>query len=558
MEIGVKNENVNSITSIKEATSSSLSVHTLNRSASEPNINLSVDKEFSIDTVRKKRTASLLSMDSREKLKHLDEHYDFHMNEIMPESLHRGDLVSPQRMLGYADALMATCATFLVIPLRNFKKMTPGSSLAEYVYVNRMEFVMFFLGYLVVLTIWESINIRSLFIKRVDDMLLFMTMFSMFITSLLPFSLSLEGHYPGEQISVWLSCSLLAILELTDFLIVWYAMEQPSVLHFELHTWTKPEQRRFRNVLFLNNLVNILFIILGSFSILLSHALAWVFISMLVLMPSLRKLYFYVKRHTISHTKMEKSQFFFHLTKGNISNERITAMSDAAFAIIACILILDITVEEFPTYENVKKHGLSYELIHMRKEFYIYFGIFAVVSMLWYSNHGVLHLFKTSNVIVIYFQKFSLAFACLTPLAGNMVISFASDGNTNAQKSILMSSMVIFFSSFFNLMIMLYGYYTKDKFLHTWAVGNKNLNKYQQKYTFLKTANIPFWSLACTMGSFLPESVVFYIMCVSFCGSILTFIILKLIFIRLIGREKFILHNRFTDVVINVETTDEQ
>ena len=544
--------------SLGEGNNKSLSPHSCKLSASVTNIPLSVSTEFNIESVRMKRTVSLLSMDCKEKLKHLDEHYDFHVNEIMSDSLHRGDVVSPQRMLGYADAMMATCATFLVVPLRNFKKMKPGSSLADHIYLNRTEFIMFFLGYLVVLTIWESINIRSLFIKRVDDMLLFMTMFSMFTTSLLPFSLSLEGHYPGETVSVWISCSLLAIIELTELLIVCYAIEHPNVLHFEMHSWTKPERRRFRNMLYLNNIVNIAFIILGSLSILLNHVLAWVFIAMLILMPSLRKLFFYIRRRMISQTKMEKSQFFFHFTKGNISNERVTAMSDAAFAIIACILILDITVDEFPTSENVLKHGLAYELMHMKKDFYIYFGIFAIVSMLWYANHGVLHLFKATNVIVIYLQKVSLAFACLTPLAGNMVISFASNKNNDAKKSILMSSMVIFFSSFFNLLILFYGHYTKAKYLHAWAVGNKNLNKYQQQYIFFKTANIPFWSFACAVSSFLPESVVFYIMCVCFCCCIVAFISLKILYNRLIGREKFILQNRPADIIINVDAIDNE
>ena len=476
-------------TTICQENANLLPVQLCKLSSSALQISPYLSKDSTVHLEKENQATSMVLMDFKEKLKHFDEHYDKHVNEIMSDSLHRGDVVSPQRMLGYADAMMATCATFLVIPLRKIKDIKPGTALADHLYMNRTEFIMFFLGYLVVLTIWESINIRSLFIKRVDDMLLFMTMFSMFTTSLLPFSLSLEGHYPGETVSVWISCSLLAIIELTELFIFFYSMEHPGVLHFELHNWTKPERRRFRNMLCLINIVNIAFIILGSLSILLNHVLAWVFIAMLILMPSLRKLFFYIRRRMISQT---------------------------------------------------------------------YFGIFAIVSTLWYANHGVLHLFKATNVIVIYLQKFSLAFACLTPLAGNMVVVFSNNKNHDAKKSILTASMVIFLSSFFNLLILIYGLYTKEKYLHGWAVGNKNLNKYQQRYTILKTANFPFWSLLCTLGSRLPESVVFYVMCVCFCCSLATFIILKLIFDKLIGKEKFLLQKHIVDITINTKKTESE
>ncbi|XP_065675112.1 endosomal/lysosomal proton channel TMEM175-like [Hydra vulgaris] len=525
-----------------------------NLTKSEPKIFLRLFKKRKVLS-EDQNEVSMALVNYKNKLKHLEEHYDIHVNDIMPDLLHRGDIVSPQRMLGYVDAMMATCATFLVIPLRKIKDISPNHFLGDHLYENRTEFIMFLLGYLVVLTIWESINIRSLLIKRVDDILLFMTMFTMFLTSLLPFSLSLEGHYPGETISVWITCSLLALIELTDLCVLFYSMEHPSILHVELHTWTKVERRRFRNMLCLQNIFNIVFFIMGSLFILLNHVLAWVFIAMIILMPPFKKLFFYIRRHTVSQTKIEKSPFFFHFTKGNISIERVTAMSDAAFAIIACILILDITIDEFPTYQNVLNHGLTYELMHMKKDFFIYFGIFAIISTLWYSNHGVLHLFKSTNVIIVYLQKISLALACLTPLAGNMVVVYATNQNRDAKKSILVTSLVIFFSSTFNLIILIYGLYTKEKYLHCWAVGNMKKNKYQQIYTVLKAANFPFWSFLCTLGSRMPVSIIFYIMCGCFCCSIATFIGLKLIFDRLIGKKKFLLR-KITDPKIPKNSED--
>ena len=58
-------------------------------------------------------------------IKHLQEHYDEITDNKLPDYLHRGDITSVNRFLGYHDAMMATCGTFLVLPCLLYTSPSP-------------------------------------------------------------------------------------------------------------------------------------------------------------------------------------------------------------------------------------------------------------------------------------------------------------------------------------------------------------------------------------------------------------------------------------------------
>lgn len=481
---------------------------------------------------------------SKEKFKSqmedLEEHYDKHLNEKLPEFLHRGDIVGTNRLLGYADAMMATCATFLVIPLRNLKEMEEHQSLSGFINENRAEFVMFFLGFLVVLTIWESINVRSIVIKRLDDFLVLFSIFNMLLAAVLPFSLSIQGHYPDEQVAIVTTCVVLLLLEIVELAVLFYAFATPRVLHMATHHWSKQGLKYFRNTLCIKPVVNSIIIIIGGLLSLLHYVATWIFISLIILMPLIRKFILLLRRRNKKQTEIEKCHFFWYFTRGNISKERIECMSDAAVAIIACILILDITVEEFPSEEKVKAHGLSKELKHMSTEFIVFLGCYTTVSMLWYINHTVLHLYHTLNVVLLYFQKLFLAFACLSPLGSNMLFKFASKNNDDTKLAVRVTASFVLVSCIFNCLILAWGFHTKEKYLHKWAVGKCwRSNLRQHLYVVLKVLTIPVWTIVCLIGTLGDASNVKYVTFATFGGVVLTFIVLKLIFMNHIGKEVY-------------------
>ena len=471
-------------------------------------------------------------------LNDLESHYDEHLNEIMPDYIHRGDIASANRMLGLIDSIVATSATFLIIPIRNLKNLREGQGLADFFYENRMEFIMFFLGFLVVLTIWENINIRTMVIKRVDDLFLLFVCLEMLGTTVLPFSLALQGHYPSETSSVIFTCCLLAFININDIVLSIYAMKTPRILHIMMQKWSVSDLKRFRGCFIVKPVTSLVLVTFSGCFCLLNYGVSWAFISLLILMPVISKFYFYVRRRVVKPTKLNQCRFYFSFTKGNISKERVETMSDAAVAIIACILILDITVEDFPSKDSVSQFGLNSELHKMQAKFFTFLATFFMVLFLWYVNHTVLHLYRSINAIAFYLQKTLLAFACLFPLAGNLILKLSTKGNKSSNHSIRVSSLIIFFSSFANLLILLYGLFSGKRFLHRWAVfGCFKVNARQHLYTIVKSFNLPFWSLLCTLGTFGSPKIALYSLYACYVGIIITAFSSKLLFMNHVGKK---------------------
>ncbi|XP_002170650.1 endosomal/lysosomal proton channel TMEM175 isoform X1 [Hydra vulgaris] len=481
---------------------------------------------------------------TRTKQKHLDEYYDEHLDEILPENHHRGDIVSSNRMLAYSDAVMATCATFLVIPLRNLKHKGKDQTLSDFIFSINKEFIMFFFGFLIVLTIWENMNIRAIVIKRVDDFILTLVIFEMLGTTILPFSLALQGHYPEEKASIIITCSVLGGLQIIDIGLVLYAIHSPKMLHVDLKSWSKSDLRELIMIMIFRPLISIVLLIIAGALCLVHYGASWACIGLLTLMPTIRKFYWYLRRKMNKFEKTKKDAFMLHFSKGSVSKERVEIMSDAAVAIVACIVILDITVEEFPKKKDVNVKGLNYILDHMKSEFFTFLGTFCLVSALWYINHTVIHLFKTVNSIMLYFQKTFLAFCCLCPLAGNMLLKYAKLGNHNSVIAIRFSALIVFFSSLANFFMLLYGLLSKTKYLHDWASWVYfTTNKRQHFYTLVKVVNIPFWSFICTLGTFGSPSAAPYVLYVTVCAVPCSFFVSKLILMNHVGKTANYLKN---------------
>ncbi|XP_065671878.1 endosomal/lysosomal proton channel TMEM175 [Hydra vulgaris] len=473
----------------------------------------------------------------RSMYKRLEEKYEDHLNETLPKDHHRGDIASSNRFLGYSDTVMATCATFLVLPIRNLKKHTENQPLLDFIYSNYLQFIEFFFGFLIILTIWENLNIRAIVIKRVDDFILALVIFEMLATSILPFTLELQGHYPNEKVSVISTCVVLGILQVIDIGIILYATCSPKLLHVDLKNWTKSDLQELSLIMIFKPIVSlILLIIAGAFS-LVHYGVSWAFIALLILMPTIRKLYWFVRRRMKKFEETEKGSFLEHFSKGSISKERLETMSDNGVAIIACILIVDITVDDFPQKNAVGKLGLNYNLNHMTPEFLTFLASFSLVSALWYINHSVLHLVKTVDSIMLYFQKIFLVFCCLCPLAGNMILRFATKRNHDSVTAVRFSAMIVFISSIANFFIYLYGLIAETKYFHDWASKKYFYkNKRQHLYALAKALNLPFWSLICILGSLGSIYAIPYILYVTFFSALFSFFASKIVLMNHVGK----------------------
>ncbi|XP_065671883.1 endosomal/lysosomal proton channel TMEM175-like isoform X2 [Hydra vulgaris] len=471
---------------------------------------------------------------TRTKHKQLEEQYDKLLNEILPENFHRGDITSSSRMLAYSDTLMATCATFLVLPIKKLRNKQEQEPLLDLIYSMYAEFIMFFLGYIIVLNIWENMNNRAIVIKRVDDFVLTLVIFETMGATVLPFSLALKLHYPKEKISILTTCAVLGVLEIIDIGIVLYATHSPKLLHVDLKNWSKSDLRELMMIMTFRPLVSLTFLITAGVFCFFNYHISLGFISLLVFMPSIRKLYWFIRRKMNKFKETKKDSFLLHFSKGNVSKERIQSMTDSAIAVIACMLIMDIPVERFSEVNLIKK------IKSMKAELFSFFVTFCLVSAVWYVNHAVLHLFKTVSSLMLYFQKNFLAFCCLFPLAGNTVLNFGYNGNQDSNIALRFSSLILFCSSIANFVMLMYGLLTGSKFLHNWAsLAYFKTNIRQHLYTFVKVLNIPFWSLVCSFASFSSSFVVPYVVYTTFLAAVCAFFAIKIILMNHIGKKFF-------------------
>ena len=326
-----------------------------------------------------------------------------------------------------------------------------------------------------------------------------------------------------------------------------YGFNCPRLLNMAIRDWDKKERRRFMFTMCIKPIFEIFLVgIAGAFT-LLNYRVSWALFALLILWPVQRQLLFYFRRRRASESEQEKCRFCYYFSKGQISKERLEAFTDAATAIIACVLILDITVEEFPTLKKVEEEGLLAVLKHMNYEFGAFFGTYLAVSFLWYVNHTVIHLFHTVDSVVLYLQKFFLAFLCLAPLCSHMLVEF-EHGDRNTQVAVLVSSLVFFAASITQVMMLAWGYYKGGKLIHHWAVYDKNNENNQKQYSYItgKVATLPIWSLIGIFSHYSKGDVPSIITVACIAGTFLTFIFLKFYYMNHLGKAAIFSLNQST------------
>ncbi|XP_066918281.1 endosomal/lysosomal proton channel TMEM175-like [Clytia hemisphaerica] len=493
-----------------------------------------------------RRASYITHNDPKKKWKDLQENYERHHNRKISSHVHHGDVTTTTRLLGYTDAMMATCATFLVIPIRHSKEfqkkgiLEKEETLLRFLKRIQTEVLMFFMGFLLVATIWESTNIRCIVVKRLDDMLVLLSALQMLATSILPFSVALQGYFPGSTATVIMTMIILLLVEIFEAIIVYYAFASPRLLHIEMKSWPKESVYRIRNALLKKNLINISFIMLGALAEFVDYRVSWIFFSLLILNPIARKVYLHLKRRQKA-PESDHLHFYWFLMKGNISKERVEAFTDAATAIIACVMILDIVIEQFKIMDVLSPDHLWPELKHLYGEFLTFVAAYIGVSLLWYVNHTVIHLFHTINTVLLYLQKLFLCFLSLLPLTGNIVHDFVGKG-VNMQDSklaIRYGSVAAFMASLCNLLMVVWGYHKKEKVLHRWALkGCKTHSQKQKDYIEVKVLNMPFWALVSFIGSFGSVNVARIVAATSYTCMCFSFIVLKLMYVNHIGKHE--------------------
>ena len=178
------------------------------------------------------------------------------VQRLSERALTRTDIVPPNRLQGFSDAVFATAATLLIIPVRKFET-EKGETLKDALVRHAPQILVFWLGYLVICTLWESQVVRYKVLEKVDDMLVGLNLVSLMIVTFLPFSVSLEGHYNQYETAVFLNACLLLGHEICELIIFIYGFSNPALLSESFKELQETEQRVKRHQIYTKSIFNL-------------------------------------------------------------------------------------------------------------------------------------------------------------------------------------------------------------------------------------------------------------------------------------------------------------
>ena len=439
----------------------------------------------------------------------------------------RADIVSPARLQGFSDAVFATAATLLVIPIRKFK-LKEHESLKNALIDRFPELMVFVVGFLVICTIWESHILRFKVIARIDDLIVVLTLVSLMFTTFLPFTVALEGKFGKYPVAITLPCVILLILEAIEFIMFLYAFHAPRLLSSSLRSLSKEELRVKKAQIFGKIAINCtLFILAAGFSS-LDVIVSWVMIVAVIFTPLIRRLFaICTKRFCCPRTEARSRV---QLLTGRIEKERIEYFSDAAIAIVATLLVLDITTEDFPGKSAVKKDGLWKTLVNMWQMFVAYMGCYATVALLWFVHHSVLHQIRMLTAAMTICNNLFLACLAGTPFVSTLVNKYTGHVSHNEKIAVRVSCVIVFGAGFMQFLIFVLAFWNRDQMMHNWAIPGEDRGHRTHIYLLLKTLIIPCMTFLTFCVTLSTDSVTYTVYHISLFLVPVFFVLLKIAF----------------------------
>jgi uncharacterized membrane protein len=108
------------------------------------------------------------------------------------------------------------------------------------------------------------------------------------------------------------------------------------------------------------------------------------------------------------------------LPEMSLNKNRLEGLSDAVFAIVMTLLVIEIKVPELASKINTE-HLLE-ELQHLQPIFISYFLTFAIISVLWLAHHFLFHGYaKNIDRVLVQINVIFLSFLSLIPFSSHFL-----------------------------------------------------------------------------------------------------------------------------------------
>lgn len=438
------------------------------------------------------------------------------------------ELVHLNRLKCFNDAVFAIVSTILILPIRRLEQSS-DSNLETQLEDRLVQLVVYFVAFLVICSVWESHVHRFKILAHVDDVLVWLNLTSLMFTSFLPFACALEGKYPKKYLPIVLICGDMLILELLEVGLIFYSFRQHDLLKEELRELPEEQLKERRDYMLTKKLINpVLYVLAASVSN--TNAIAsWVLISIVIITPCIRR-FIGVLFRKCKAIRMAGTDF--DLVFGNyIDTQRVECFSDGVFSIVATLLVLDMTTENFPNEEDVARNGIDKTVLDMWPKFLVYIATFIIVAFLWFTHHSLFHCIRKMNQIMLVANNISLAFIGFFPLivaTFNRFVSHPYHLSADTRLAVRCGSVVIFTASIAQAVVFVAALWKGPTYLEPKA--NPLVSKASHCYLALKLTIIPLISLLVYYVTFANYSAMYIAFNAAVCVTPFLFLALKIVF----------------------------
>ena len=440
------------------------------------------------------------------------------------------DLVHLNRLKCFNDAVFAIVSTILILPIRRLEQDSDNDLKTE-LEDRYAQLVVYFIAFLVICSVWESHVHRFKILAHVDDVLIWLNLTSLMFTSFLPFACALEGKYPKKYLPIVLICGDMLVLEILEVIMILYSFRQEDLLKEELQELPEEQLRERRDYMVVKKLINPLLYILAACFSNTNAITSWVLISIVIISPCIHRLIGVMFRKCKA-IRMAGADF--DLMFGNyINTERVECFSDGVFSIVATLLVLDITTENFPKEEDVTRDGIDKTVLNMWPKFLVYVATFIIIAFLWFVHHSMFHCIRKMNQIMLVTNNISLAFIGFFPFIVATLNRYVDKPNhltADTKLAVQIGSVAIFTASLAQAVVFVIALWKGPSHLEPKA--NPSISRSSHCYLALKLTIIPLISLVVYYTTFADYSAIYIAFNAAVFITPFLFLALKIIFGR--------------------------
>ena len=436
---------------------------------------------------------------------------------------HRRHEFLADRLEAYSDAVFAIVGTILVAYLQQIVPTTddPGVNIRKLAIDSISLFTVYHFTFFHVTIIWLNHSRVFGIIERVNDVLVWLNMLLLYVVSFVPLTFGVLAEYRDTYHGILVPSVTLVLVNSIMVVIVWYAFKRARFLHIDLpENYCTLVKRIMYSNLLLGPFFAVLAIGLGSVNVVVGQVLFYLSTVMLIV-PRLIIYIFWRTRWRELDSELTRALGIY------ISKERIEFFTDGIYAIVATLVVLDITVDGIPSRELVNKEydgSLIKALFDRRVEYVAHFTTFLVISLLWFVHHSLFNFVRKLNPLMLVVHLCSCSLIGVIPaVIAVLSNSFDSGSGENEAVSIRLAAMIVVITGILQLVFLSLMYFTDTECVDPIMFhSSASLHLFLKVMVIPVTCTIGYW---CSLGSLEFRTYSFYVL---YLCSPLTFVVINI------------------------------